>query len=64
MPDEPWDEDTWDKWTLAIKEKTNRKGKELFMPLREAVTGVSQGPEMKKLIQLIGRSKIIERVKL
>ena len=64
MPDEPWDDDTWDKWTLAIKEKTNRKGKELFMPLREAFTGVSQGPEMKKLIQLIGRSKIIERVKL
>jgi len=64
MPKEPWDDDTWDKWTSAIKEKTNRKGKELFLPLREAFTGVSQGPEMKKLIQLIGRSKIIERVKL
>ena len=64
IPDEPWDDNTWDKWTLAIKEKTNRKGKELFLPLREAFTGLSQGPEMKKLIQLIGRSKIIERVKL
>ena len=64
MPDEPWDDDTWDKWTSAIKEKTNRKGKELFLPLREAFTGVSHGPEMKKLIQLIGRNKIIERVKL
>ena len=64
MPDEPWDDDTWDKWTLAIKEKTNRKGKELFLPLREAFTGLSQGPEMKKLIQLNGRTKIIERVKL
>ena len=62
--DDPWDDDTWDKWTVAIKEKTNRKGKELFLPLREAFTGLSQGPEMKKLIQLIGRSKIIERVKL
>ena len=64
IPDDPWDDDTWDEWTLAIKEKTNRKGKELFLPLREAFTGLSQGPEMKKLIQLIGRSKIIERVKL
>ena len=64
MPEEPWDDDTWDQWTSAIKEKTNRKGKELFLPLREAFTGVSQGPEMKKLIQLIGRDKIIERVKL
>ena len=64
MPEEPWDDDTWDKWTSAIKEKTNRKGKELFLPLREAFTGINQGPEMKKLIQLIGRNKIIERVKL
>ena len=51
MPDEPWDDDTWDKWTSAIKEKTIRKGKELFLPMREAFTGVCQCPEMKKLIQ-------------
>ncbi len=27
MPKEPWDDNTWDRWTSAIKEKTNRKGK-------------------------------------
>ena len=63
IPDDPWDENTWELWTSAIKEKTGRKGKELFLPLREAFTGMSHGPEMKLLIQLIGREKILERVK-
>ena len=63
IPDDPWDENTWELWTSAIKEKTGRKGKELFLPLREAFTGMSHGPEMKLLIQLIGRDKILERVK-
>ena len=63
IPDDPWDENTWEMWTSAIKEKTGRKGKELFLPLREAFTGMSHGPEMKLLIQLIGREKILERVK-
>ena len=36
-----------------IKDKTGKKGKDLFLPLREAFTGMSHGPEMKKLIQLV-----------
>ena len=62
MPEEPWDDDTWTTWTNAIKEKTGRKGKELFLPLRVAFTGLTHGPEMKLLIQLIGRNKIVERI--
>ena len=58
IPDDPWDENTWELWTSAIKEKTGRKGKELFLPLREAFTGMSHGPEMKLLSQLLGREKI------
>ena len=64
IPDDPWNDETWGLWTLAIKEKTGRKGKELFLPLREAFTGLNHGPEMKLLIQLLGREKIIERVEL
>ena len=63
IPDDPWDENTWELWTSAIKEKTGRKGRELFLPLREAFTGMKHGPEMKLLIQLIGREKFLERVK-
>ena len=62
IPDDPWNDETWGLWTSAIKEKTGRKGKELFLPLREAFTGLNHGPEMKLLIQLLGREKIIERV--
>ena len=64
IPDDPWNDETWGLWTSAIKEKTGRKGKELFLPLREAFTGLNHGPEMKLLIQLLGREKIIKRVEL
>ena len=64
MPADPWSDETWDEWTGKVKELTGRKGKELFLPLREAFTGLSHGPEMKKLIQLLGRQKILERVKI
>jgi len=62
IPAEPWDENTWNTWTNEIKELTGRKGKELFLPLREAFTGMKHGPEMKQLIQLLGREKILNRV--
>ena len=64
MPPDPWSDETWDEWTGKVKELTGRNGKELFLPVREAFTGLSHGPEMKKLIQLLGRDKILERVKL
>ena len=64
MPDEPWNDETWSNWTSKIKDKTGKKGKDLFLPLREAFTGMRHGPEMKKLIQLLGRDKILERVKI
>jgi glutamyl-tRNA synthetase len=36
-----------------MKEKTGRKGKALFMPLRKALTGAAHGPDMKKLLPLL-----------
>jgi glutamyl/glutaminyl-tRNA synthetase len=34
LPEGPHDNETWGKWTTAVKEATGRKGKGLFMPLR------------------------------
>jgi glutamyl-tRNA synthetase len=62
LPPEPWDEDTWDAWIAAVKTATHRKGKELFMPLRKALTGMEHGPELKSLLPLMGRSKAMERL--
>lgn len=62
LPNSPWDETTWSTWTQNIKEKTNRKGKELFMPLRQAITAMDHGPEMKTLLPLIGNDKVRQRL--
>ncbi len=62
LPASPWDENTWGEWTKALKEQTGRKGKELFMPLRQALTGMSHGPEMDKLLLLIGPEKAQNRL--
>ena len=53
LPQTPWNEQTWSLWTESLKAKTGRKGKELFMPLRLALTAFDHGPEMKLLLPLI-----------
>lgn len=62
LPDGPWNNDTWTAWVNAVKEKTGRKGKELFMPLRQALTGMDHGPEMANLLPLIGYDRARERL--
>jgi glutamyl-tRNA synthetase len=56
LPAEPFDETTWSTWTNALKAQTGRKGRALFHPLRLALTGREDGPELAKLLPLIGRS--------
>ncbi len=64
LPPIPWNTDTWSQWTTAIKDQTTRKGKALFMPLRQALTGMDHGPEMATLLLLIGPEKVKERLSL
>lgn len=63
LPAAPWDENTFKEWTSAVKEKTGRKGKELFMPIRLALTGMEHGPELPVLLPLIGRNEAEARLK-
>ena len=62
MPSAPWDSNTWKLWTEAVKGATGRKGKELFMPLRKALTGMEHGPELAVLLPLIGPEKALNRL--
>lgn len=62
LPPAPWDETTWKSWTDAVKTATGRKGKDLFMPLRRALTGMDHGPELGVLLPLIGRDKAMQRL--
>ncbi len=49
----PYDDQTWANWSNAVKEALGRKGKQLFMPLRKAVTGRERGPEMADVMALM-----------
>jgi glutamyl-tRNA synthetase len=50
---------------LARLEKmTGRKGKDLYAPLRAAVTGKTKGPELVKTLPLLGKERIIKRLKM
>ncbi|HLS18330.1 MAG TPA: glutamate--tRNA ligase family protein, partial [Paracoccaceae bacterium] len=53
LPPRPWDETTWRSWTKSVSEATGRKGRALFQPLRRALTGRDQGPEMAALMPLL-----------
>ncbi|OGP82802.1 MAG: glutamate--tRNA ligase [Deltaproteobacteria bacterium RBG_16_54_11] len=46
----------------ALKERTGLKGKELFAPIRAALTGRAEGPELKKVLPLLGKRVILERL--
>jgi glutamyl-tRNA synthetase len=63
LPAEPWSETTWKEWTQAVSKATERKGRALFHPLRLALTARETGPEMAKLLPLIGRAKAAARLK-
>ena len=63
LPPEPWDETSWGIWTKAVSAATGAKGKGLFHPLRLALTGLEHGPELKKLLPLIGRARVLARLK-
>jgi glutamyl-tRNA synthetase len=62
LPAEPFTDQTWGVWTEALKVKTGRKGKALFMPLRKALTGLEHGPELRALLPLMGRGKVLARL--
>ncbi len=57
-----WQDDIWQQWTAALKAETGRKGKELFMPLRLALTGLEHGPDMSALVLLIGCEQTLARL--
>jgi glutamyl-tRNA synthetase len=62
LPAGSWDEGTWGLWTKAVSAETGAKGRGLFHPLRLALTGLDHGPELKKLLPLIGRDRAMARL--
>ena len=57
-----WDDEPWKALTEALKTSTGRKGRDLFHPLRLALTGRESGPEMAGLLRRMGRERAVRRL--
>jgi glutamyl-tRNA synthetase len=57
LPPTPWGATTWHDWTEAVKAATGRKGRALYRPLRRAMTGREDGPEMAAIMPLLRRPR-------
>ncbi len=51
----------YESFINAIKPKVKAKGKNLFMPIRIALTGKAHGPEMKRIFPVLGMARIQKR---
>ncbi|WP_374415011.1 glutamate--tRNA ligase [Novosphingobium colocasiae] len=58
-----WSDMIWKELTGRLKDETGRKGKALFLPLRQALTGMDHGPDMAALLPLIGREEALRRLR-
>lgn len=47
----------------SVQQTTGFKGKQLFMPIRAALTGQTHGPDLNQTIVLLGKSKVEERIR-
>ena len=63
LPKEKFDVNTFGAWMNEVKAKTGRKGKELFHPIRMALSAEANGPELKTLLPLIGYDKAYKRLR-
>ena len=63
LPPAPLGPDSWKAWTTEIAAATGAKGRALFHPLRLALTGEDQGPEMAALLPLIGHDRVMARLR-
>jgi glutamyl-tRNA synthetase len=57
-----WDAEPWKALTTELKDASGKKGRELFHPLRLALTGRGSGPEMAGLLQAIGKAGAVARL--
>ena len=53
----------WNETAKTIGSITGKKGKALFMPLRCAITGQTKGPELDRVVNLIGTEQVIKKLK-
>lgn len=58
-----WNETAIKDMMKRLQKETGYKGKQLFMPIRAAVTGEVHGPDLRETLSLLGQSTVLKRVK-
>ncbi|MHB1628251.1 MAG: glutamate--tRNA ligase [Bacilli bacterium] len=61
---------SWTDWTpdgmkallKAVQSSTGKKGKDLFFPVRAAITGRLHGPDLNRSLALLGQTRVLERL--
>ena len=56
------DEEAFAQIVAELKKQTGLKGKKLFAPIRAALTGRTEGPELKHILPLLGKRVVLERL--
>ena len=65
LPEVPWTqggEEAFRQWTSRLLKTTGWRGNKLFPPLRRALTGREDGPELQVLFTLLGPEKVSARL--
>ncbi|HZU50300.1 MAG TPA: glutamate--tRNA ligase [Sphingomicrobium sp.] len=57
-----WGHEPWVELTDTLKRSSGKRGRELFHPLRLALTGRDSGPEMASLVARLGKERTIKRL--
>jgi glutamyl-tRNA synthetase len=57
-----WATEPWRALTEQVRQSSGRKGRDLFHPLRLALTGRESGPEMASLVSAMGKERAIRRL--
>ncbi len=60
--DIPFTTDGIKEMIKSVQKSTGFKGKQLFMPIRAALTGQTHGPDLNQSIALLGKDKVAERL--
>jgi glutamyl-tRNA synthetase len=64
LPPEPWDHEVWTQWTTALVQSSGRPQADIETPLRLALTGEENGPDLVDLLPLMGRARCVDRLKI
>ena len=61
-PESALDDEAFKRIIGKVKESTGEKGKKVFMPIRCALTGQTEGIELVKVLTLLGKEEVLKRL--